>query len=376
MSLAPEDSLRLNVMLVNVLAVRIDEGVKQVHGLMKDGRESCIQLSPNCRADLYVKKVRELLSSNVLGSPGGYPVFLKRWTRMGQASDASLENLLLLGEPEAVVAVTGAAGLTNELASRAWWIMPDADNARRMLRNGQIAQGSMGKILAEFLLEFLPFEQQPKALIDSVALILQSGLLQPEAKHELWQKGRQKSIFRIGFLKTLPDDLPETPAEREVAPSVRMPLMDLVKQGNLIAQLLARLWSSQGQGFINTCLTVLDNLSSQEAAVALWEAVENYFLLKHLPLVLGNTYHEIETQVDEWLGANELAPDLAAVRKCCPMLLNELRSLLVLSLTSSKILDGIFSHTNAVGSVMRHKIRPVSIPLRTHLNILLGKVPP
>jgi len=44
-----------------------------------------------------------MLSSHVLGSPGGYPVFLQRWTRMGQTRDTQLDKLLLLGEPEAVV---------------------------------------------------------------------------------------------------------------------------------------------------------------------------------------------------------------------------------------------------------------------------------
>ena len=45
-----------------------------------------------------------MLSNHALSSPGGYPVFLQRWTRMGQAKDAQLEKLLLLGESEAVVA--------------------------------------------------------------------------------------------------------------------------------------------------------------------------------------------------------------------------------------------------------------------------------
>ena len=48
---------------------------------------------------------REFLASHVLGSPGGYPVFINRWTRMGQARDENLQRLLMLGEPEAVVAV-------------------------------------------------------------------------------------------------------------------------------------------------------------------------------------------------------------------------------------------------------------------------------
>ena len=116
MELSSEDSLRLNVLLANPLqAVRIDESSMTVHALSDQG-EASVKLNPRGRDDQYLKKVRELLSSQVLGSPGGYPVFLRRWTRMGQARDNSLEQLLLLGEPEAVVAAVSAQGLTDELA--------------------------------------------------------------------------------------------------------------------------------------------------------------------------------------------------------------------------------------------------------------------
>lgn len=103
--LSPEDTLRLNVLLAgSVEAIRIDEGGLTVHALTERG-EAKLSLHPNCRADQYLLRVRELLGGHALDSPGGYPVYLKRWTRMGQASGANLDALLLLGEPEAVVAV-------------------------------------------------------------------------------------------------------------------------------------------------------------------------------------------------------------------------------------------------------------------------------
>ncbi|MES9848584.1 MAG: hypothetical protein ABW145_09380 [Candidatus Thiodiazotropha sp.] len=160
MELTSEDSLRLNVLLANKpQAIRIDESSMTLFGLSERG-ESRIILNPNCRDDLYLRKVRELLSGHVQGSPGGYPVYLKRWSRMGQTRDDNLEQLLLLGEPEAVVAFTCAKGITDELARRAWWISQDPDNARRMLDNPQIVDGSMGPELARFLLDYLPFETE------------------------------------------------------------------------------------------------------------------------------------------------------------------------------------------------------------------------
>ena len=86
MELSAEDALRLNVLLANQLqAVRIDESSMRVHAL-SDAGEASVSLNPRGRDDQYLKKVRELLSSQILGSPGGYPVFLRRWTRMGQGA--------------------------------------------------------------------------------------------------------------------------------------------------------------------------------------------------------------------------------------------------------------------------------------------------
>ncbi|MGB5583985.1 MAG: sulfur reduction protein DsrS, partial [Gammaproteobacteria bacterium] len=83
MDLSAEDNLRLNVLLAQKLhAVRIDESKMVVLALTEKG-EAKVALNPNCKDDKYIKQVKALLSTHVMGSPGGYPVFLKRWTRMG-----------------------------------------------------------------------------------------------------------------------------------------------------------------------------------------------------------------------------------------------------------------------------------------------------
>src|SRR3989344_6462309 len=115
MSLSTEDQLRLNVLLAHdVLEIRLDESAMIVHAWSPSG-EARVPLNPNARPGNYLKQVRELLSSHALGSPGGYPVFLQRWTRMGQARENRLDRLLLLGEPEAITAVAGSPALTDEL---------------------------------------------------------------------------------------------------------------------------------------------------------------------------------------------------------------------------------------------------------------------
>ena len=106
-TLSPEDSFRLQVLLAQDLkAVRIEESESSpaLYALTDRG-EVRIPLFPNARLDKYLRHLRELLSGHALGSPGGYPVFLTRWTRHGQMEGLNLGRLLLTGEPEAVVAV-------------------------------------------------------------------------------------------------------------------------------------------------------------------------------------------------------------------------------------------------------------------------------
>ena len=235
MSLSTEDNLRLNVMLANnVDAVRIDEGRMVVYGIANNN-EMHIQLNPNCRDELYIKQVRELLSGHVLGSPGGYPVFLKRWTRMGQMKDESLADLLKLGEPEAIMAVVCAQGLTNELARLAWWAAPEAEYARRMLESELVVNGEMGRVLADFLIEFLPFEEDPYAIVRSVRLVLQGELISDEVRNTLWSRGVKKNVFRIGFLEACPDELPEPTPLRMDAEKHQQHLSELIEQGNRYA---------------------------------------------------------------------------------------------------------------------------------------------
>src|SRR3989339_244711 len=122
LTLTPEDSLRLNVMLAGeIQAIRIDAANMTIYGLSPRGTAS-VKLHPSGRSEQYLRTARELLAGFAIGSPrgdGGYPVYLQRWTRMGQARDKGLDRLLLLGEPEAVTSVAYSNGLTDELARRA-----------------------------------------------------------------------------------------------------------------------------------------------------------------------------------------------------------------------------------------------------------------
>jgi len=361
MELSDEDALRLHVLLANAEAIRIDPGAMVVYGLVGE-EERQVPLHPTGGDDRYLQAVRELLSGQVLGSPRGYPVLLRRWTQMGQPIGASLEKLLLLGEPEAVAAVSGSERLTDELARRAWWAAPEAENARRMLQNRRIAMGAMGTVVAEHLLEYLPFETEHLAIIDSMRLLARPGLLPEERRHRLWNGGRHRNTLRTGFLLGAPDDLPDPlPARADYGP-LEGTLAPLCTAESAAACLLMKLLSGHGQTFLAAAESVLRRPADQEVVNALLNAIGAYCgaarvepgelremeAIRRLTATL--TAGGKEHSVDRLL---ELQPDLRP----------EVEAMFLLAHIDEAVVTPIFAHTDAVGTVMRRKLEPVTAPL-------------
>ena len=373
MNLSNEDNLRMNVLLHQELqAIRIDESKMIVYGLSDKG-EAKVLLKPNCKDEVYIKQVKELISTHILGSPGGYPIFLRRWTRMGQSrTNESLERLLLLGESEAIVAVVNADEVTNEIARRAWWAMPTAANARCLLRHKDVVDGDMGKELAAFLVEFLPFEEEPRAMIESARLVLQNELTTVEVKESLWKKGQRKNALLVGFLKTLPDDLPVESAQHSLYKQYEEILRS--NSDNIYSEILLRLLSDKGQAYIKTIEAVIKKPSNQDVVIQLFKTIREYFstvrpndvLYDDIEMLLSDVKKYIEVsanQTDDLKIIMNLAPDLSAV----------LNSIFSLSLIDEALLTPVFSRTDAIGSLMRRKIEHITSPLLDEILVLKNK---
>jgi len=370
MDLSPEDSLRLNVLLSQGLqAVRIDESRKIVYALTERG-EAKVGLNPNCREEQYIRNVKALLSSYSLGSPGGYPVYLKRWTRMGQAKDESLDQLLLLGEEEAVVAVVHAPGITNELARRAWWCMPTSDNARRMLEKEDVIKGDMGAVLAEFLIEHLPFEEDHLAMIDSVKAALQPGLVSEESRQSLWIKARTKSSYYVGFLQAMPDNLPGDEVDHPGYQSLQLKL-SAISENNHAAKQLLRVMSAAGQNYLHAIDLALKRPGNQDVIVALFMAIENYFSVVSFKFNNRRDIDEIIKEAHDYCdqckaddqGVGELISFVPEYEK-------QIKAMVVLSGYCEELTFPVFGQTDAVGSVMRKKIKHLTDPMKDQINLL------
>ncbi|MGV6826650.1 MAG: sulfur reduction protein DsrS [bacterium] len=371
MSLSAEDSLRLNVMLANKpQAIRVDESRMQVWSLGEKG-EARVDLCPNCRDEQYIKQVRELLSGHVLGSPGGYPVYIKRWTRMGQMKDDSLEHLLLLGEPEAVVAAVHAAGLTDELARRAWWIMEDAENARQMLSKECVVCGDMGPVLANWLIEFLPFETEADKMMESVRLVLQGNLVSPAQMEELWKKARRKPAFYVGFLASAPDQLPVQKTAHGLFEQCQSDLVRLADEGNGLAAVVQRVLSPAGQSWVDTLLAVLEKPANQDVVNTVLDVAADYFAAVRPEGVPDQTFEELQGEAQQWLDHPD--DELVAVLASCSGLSNVVKSMRILSGLSYGVVRPVFKDSTAIGSLMRKKLAPVFDPLKLELKILRGQ---
>ena len=377
MELSSEDAFRLNVLLANKpMAIRIDEGKMAVHGLAAKGdspqREIKVELHPTIRPEHYLRLVRELISGQVLGSPGGYPVYLKRWTRMGQMRDESLAQLLLLGEPEAVVAAVCSPGLTDELARCAWWAMEDAENARRMLGNPSIVAGTMGPVLAAYLVDYLPFETESERIMESVRLVLQPGLISQEQREDLWRKSARKQAYLVGFLQALPDGLPNPEPPRERDPALAGALQVLAANGDPWARSLQRVASAEGQTWLKTVANVLAKPPSQDVVTTTFDCLRDYFAQlrpegdPNLPL--DALIAEAQARAQDSLGAGVLSECMGR----WPGLVGEVTAIRVLSGLGYGVIRPVLPDPTALGTLMRRKLAPVIDPVLSLILTLRG----
>lgn len=368
MELTSEDALRLNVLLASQpQAIRIDEAGMTLHALTARG-EAAIPLHPEGRKETYLRLVRELLSGHALGSPGGFPVYLRNWTRSGQPMGDNLDKLLLLGEPEAVVSVAYSPKLTAELARLAWWALPVADNARRMLERECVADAPIGKVLAEHLIEHLPFESSPHIRMDTVRIVLHPGLIDEGARLRLWNKASGDNAFYVPFLLRAPDDLPGNHPPHEGREALLPLLTPLAQAGNPWAALLLRVMSGSGQAFLRAAGEVVARPADQDVAVAAFNAVAGYFAAVRAGESTSGNIDALLADAESLL-ENAAA---GAVLAQAPALRDELRAMLLLAHIDAELARAILSRTTAAGTLLRRKLEPLTTPMLRQIALLRG----
>ena len=354
MELSSEDELRLQVLLANAVAVRIDEQRMVVCGLSSE-REFEVQLAPVGSVDRYLQIVRAYLSTAVLGSPKHFPLHLRRWAGHGQIDGAPLEKLLLLGNPEAVFAVACSPRLTAVLAQRAWWTAPGPDMARQLLRHRVVATDGVGKMLAQWLVDYLPFEAELSDMLDSARLLLQPNLIDDATRVRLWDMGRRNKAYRIGFLLESPANLPRRVPARADAASLAQIFISSGGEGSEVARMLIRVCGEDGQSFLAASLDVLGGLNSQVETSAALNAIGAH----HAALRVYGEHNQSLQCTLNWIELAVAEHGRLEVRYLDPGINAQLRALFILAHASDSWVTPIFAQSDAGGSVMRKQIEPV-----------------
>ncbi len=344
--LTREDGLRLNVLMTQAEAVRIDERGPAVVALAGE-RELRVELHPQGREDAYLLAVKRLLASLVIGHQGGFPLFIRRWLRGGQLENLRTADLLKLGEPEAVHAVAASPNVDATAARRAWWALPEPAVARALLGNPALTDAGLRRELADWLAEHLPFEQDENAVMATVRLIAVPGLMDDAARQRLWRRGLQRPACLVGFLRAAPDDLPEPRPARALPEDVAEALAARVAAGDPLARRLQRALDAPGQRFLAACDVILDEPQHRE-------------LVSPLLNLLG-----------DWCrgdGEGECDALVAAL----PALAAEIDALQLLSTSEEALCYPVFARSTASGSLLRDKLREPLAPLREAIATLLG----
>ncbi|PWQ98151.1 hypothetical protein [Leucothrix pacifica] len=365
MELCNEDNLRLNVLLAQPLrAIRINENTLTVVGLTERG-EATVQLNPTVRDEQYLRWVRELLALKATGSPAGYPVFMKRWTRIGQIKN-NLKQMLLLGEPEAIVAVSHAPDMTLDIAECAWWANPSTEVAMGLLQYAEVYESDLGKALAAHLMEFLPFEESPVNIVYMVRACLQGELLDETQRLSLWRRAKRRHPFYVGFTFAEARQIPLDATDSPTYETLTALLATQLAEGNAFAKVFAYQLSAAGQAWLQLLALALKKPVDPDVVVALFHAVDQRFDCPAKPDRGVRDINDIDIDA-----VSAEYPELAELRDT----INEsqqtlLEAGLLLAMVGEHTLNPIFGGNDSVGTVMRKRLAPLTEPLLEKIDIL------
>jgi hypothetical protein len=237
-----------------------------------------------------------------------------------------------------------------------------------MLDKQAVVQGTMGKELADHLAEHLPFESDPMLVIATIRLILQPGLIEPEARDRIYRLGTHRNVYHIGFLEALPDGLPDPLPARADHADHRNRLAALAADGNTPAALLAKLLDSPGQTFLAVSETQLQHPVDKYTVAKLMDIVGNYFRP-----ALGSQKPSREigaaiAAVEKLMAAPGGEP--AALLEAVPELRAEIAAMLTLAHTGEALVTPIIAASTASGTLLRRKLEPVLGPLLQQYTVL------
>jgi hypothetical protein len=237
-----------------------------------------------------------------------------------------------------------------------------------LLEKDVVVKGRMGQELAAYLVEYLPFETEPLTVIATVRLILQTGLIDTEARGRIFRLGTHRNAYHIGFLDAVPDDLPQPLPARDDYAGYRDRLAMLVEHGNALAAFLAKLLDAPGQTFLAVSEAQLQHPVDKYTVAALMDIIGNYFRPARCAT-------EPAGEIDAALKCTETLmasarDELKALLEGVPELRGEISAMLTLAHTGERLVTPIIAVTTASGTLLRRKLEPVVNPVLQQYAVL------
>ena len=192
-------------------------------------------------------------------------------------------------------------------------------------------------------------------------LIVPHSSLTQAQQEDLWQRAQRQSAYAVGFLAAGSEHLPALHPAHPQLDACRTCMGET--SGQPQAEKLLHTLGASGQSFLAIAKLALRRPPNQDVVVALFNAIGTEFSLP-------DTRRDFRTLA-------ELDGDIDAVPAQDPWeadskIIELRRSMLRLARVGESLLDPIFGITDAVGSVMRRKIEPISQPLKECIDNLLA----
>ncbi len=353
-ALSPETLLRLRVMMSQCEAIRIDEALMVVHGLSGE-RQFSVEIRGDGSSRQLLRATRDTLSSLVTQSAGAYPQSLGRWTRLGQFDSRRLGDLLMLGDPGAVIAVASAATLDATVASRAWWAHTHGETARFLLGHEAVRGDPLADRLVDYLLEHLPFETSSATVVETVRLLALAQDAESPRLRELWARGRRNAPIRLGFVRARPFELPSSPNAGNSLRHGQVPARDAPTE-----TWLAFLQQPQAKRLFETIARILEHAADQDVVVGSLEALADALAPVRSPIGPCENTESIHRAISDDV-------DTRSPRDAVPS--TAVDAIRFLSLVGEPLVREYFAHSTAQGAQMRRQLAPLLDPVLNCLRI-------
>ncbi|MCK5922868.1 MAG: hypothetical protein KAG66_18140, partial [Methylococcales bacterium] len=257
-------------------------------------------------------------------------------------------------------------------ARHAWWAYQSPEIARNLLKSSKVVHSELGPELAEFLLEFLPFEERALNIVESVQRCLQGKLIDEKARARLWERAKRKNPFFVGFMLAGPDTIPIDESAHPDYESVFEALQHKDAQDNPYADYLLHFLSPNGRKWLKSLHLALKKPTEPDVVIAMFISVDHYIKLALAPTRGVLNIDDAIARATQLCAATNTPKQLQFV---CDRLslaqIKQLEALLILAQLGENTLNSVFGGRDATGTVMRSCLQPLSTQVNNAIKTLL-----